>query len=123
MPVPSWPLLLWSGLAATCAAALFGSAIGGRAHAPWALAGWNAPTGGAAGMTLLAGLLLYPALYGVALELVGQSSAAVGLALGAVHGLAALAVAAARGQARHALRHALMHVVYGATLAFLYVTP
>jgi hypothetical protein len=124
MPAPSWLLLIWSGCAATCAAALAGSLIGGRAAGSWALLPRPRPTGRALGSTFLAGVVLYPLVYGILFELNSRSHLADGVVAGAVHAMLLL-IAARRLTlpGRTAVRIAVMHVVYGAIIALLYVTP
>jgi hypothetical protein len=73
--------------------------------------------------TIVAGVLLYPVLYGVAFEALARSSAGTGLALGSLHAVIALAVRWQSAGPGHAARSAAMHLVYGGVIAFLYVTP
>jgi hypothetical protein len=123
MPVPSWFLLLWSGLAATCAAALAGSLIGGSAARPWTLLPGDRTRSAALLSTLAAGFVAYPVLYGFLFEVVGRSGVGTGLVTGAVHALIMFLAAGPRSDTRSALRVAAMHLCYGGVLAFLYVTP
>lgn len=123
MPAPSWLLLVWSGLAATCAAAVLGSLFGGRSVAPWALVPRTRSRAAAALATLVAGVVVYPMLYGLVFEVLGRSSAGTGLALGGIHGVAAFLAGSPRTTPRPAVRSAFMHLLYGVVIAFLYVTP
>jgi hypothetical protein len=123
MPLPSWILLLWCGLAATCAAALLGTLIGGSTPASWALVPRARSATRSLLSTIVAGVLLYPAFYGIAFEALARSSAGTGLALGAVHAAVALTVVWRTADPRAAVRSAAMHLVYGVVIAFLYVTP
>jgi hypothetical protein len=123
MPSPSWLLLVWSGCAATFAAAVFATAIGGgRAHA-WSLAPRPRSTSGAFGWNAVAGIALYPLLYGIAFELAGTSDVRSGLLAGFIHAAAMFAAARPRHDIHGATRVAAAHLVYAVVLAFLYVTP
>jgi hypothetical protein len=123
MPAPSWLLLVWSGCAATCVAAAVGALVGGRAAAPWALYPRPARGARAFGASLLAGVIVYPAVYGLLFEAAGRADLRFGLILGAAHAVLAFAAAGPATARRRALRVAAMHVVYGVAIAFLYVTP
>jgi hypothetical protein len=123
MPVPAWFLLFWSGLAATCTAALVGSALGGRTPGAWALVPRHRSTAGAAAATLLAGLLIYPAIYGAIFEVVGDATALTGLMAGSLHAIAAFALARRSAPTRDSLRTAFQHLLYAVVVGFLYVTP
>jgi hypothetical protein len=123
MPTPSWLLLVWSGFAATCAAATAGSLLGGRAPRAWALVPRPPSASASLAASLLAGAVLYPIFYGLAFEITSRADVLTGLAMGTVHGSLAFALSRPAAAHRPALRLAAMHVVYGATIAFLYVTP
>ena len=124
MIMPAWLLLLWSGLAAACAAALVAPAIGGVPVASWSLAPLPRSRTHGALWSFAAGLLIYPVLYGTIFELLHRADLRTGLMLGAVHGAAMFVlVRRRRGSGRAGVRTATAHLVYGAVLAFLYVTP
>jgi hypothetical protein len=122
MHTPGWLLLVWSGAAATCAAAVAGAIFSARRRAWLLLPG---RTAGAADVlaSLAAGALAYPVLYGVAFELIGRADLPVGLALGLLHGVVMVLATGPRSRTGLAFRNGAMHLVYGATIAFLYVTP
>lgn len=122
-PLPSWLLLAWAGGAATSAAALTGSLLGGRSHVPWALVPRPGSVLQALAGTLLVGLVVYPAVYGVVFETLGRADLTVGLAGGALHGVVAGLAGGPRRDPRRAARLAAAHLVYAAVLGFLYVTP
>jgi hypothetical protein len=123
MPSPSWLLLAWVGLAATSAAAVAGSLLGGRAPWSWALHAAPRSRAHAAGITILLGIVAYAAGYGILFELVGRSDLPFGLLAGLVHGAVAFLLSSPRRQPGAALRVWVMHAVYGGAAAFLYVTP
>ncbi|HSJ16099.1 MAG TPA: hypothetical protein VK939_16955 [Longimicrobiales bacterium] len=120
--LPSWPLLLWSGLAATVTCvwilgALLPSA-GARALVPGA-------RGGPALPALGLGIFVYPLLYAVPFQLLHNASILLGAVLGTGHALV-LALAGRRRDRPHwniALQRALSVILYGALLGFVYVTP
>jgi hypothetical protein len=122
MYMPAWLLLLWSGAGATCAAAIAGSLLGARSGAPLLMPGTGSGAR-AVGVSLAAGLVAYPLAYGLLFEATGRADVLAGLALGSAHGVIVLVARGRKGQMRSALRSATVHVIYGATLAFLYVTP
>lgn len=123
MIAPAWLLLIWSGLAAASAAAVVAPAVGGVPVASWSLA--PAPRSRLHGAlwSVTAGILVYPLLYGLAFELLRRADLPAGLALGAIHGAAMFAMARSQGSTRAALRTGVAHLIYGAVLAFLYITP
>ncbi|MBR9989625.1 MAG: hypothetical protein KFH98_07720 [Gemmatimonadetes bacterium] len=123
MIMPAWLLLFWSGLAAASAAALIASAVGGVTVAAWSLAPAPRSRSHGAAWFLLAGVLGYPVAYGIAFELLNRADITTGLMLGAMHGILMFAVARRAGSTRAAFRAALAHLVYGAVMAFLYITP
>lgn len=123
MPSPSWILLAWVGLAATCAAAITGTIVGGGAPQAWSLSPRARSAGHGLRVSIGLGMLLYPPTYGVAFELVGRADVLLGLIVGTGHGLIAFAITVPRYPLAVALRTLLMHVAYGTTMAFLYVTP
>lgn len=137
---PSWPLLLWCGLAASIGSAwlaglgatLFRARENKRGAAPRLM---NRPRASTLG-SLLTGTLLFAPLYGLAFEFAGHADLAAGATLGAAHGLLATAWslwAARRGDARirpnpravllHRSARTLGRVAWGAMLGFLYVVP
>lgn len=123
MIMPAWLLLIWSGLAATCAAAVTARAIGGVSSAPWSLAPMpRSPLHGAL-WSLVAGLAAYPLLYGLIFEALHRADVPVGLALGLVHAVILFAFVRQRDTSRAAFRAAVPQVIYAAVLGFLYVTP
>lgn len=124
MIMPAWLLLLWSGLAAACAAALIASAIGGVPVASWSLAPLPRSRTHGAIWSFAAGLLVYPVLYGLVFELLHRADLRTGLILGAIHGAVMFVLARRRRvSGRAGFRITAAHLVYGAVLAFLYVTP
>jgi hypothetical protein len=123
MALPSWILLLWCGLAATCAAALLGTLLGGSAPASWALVPRARSVTLSVLSTIVAGVLLYPVFYGIAFEALARSSAGTGFALGSAHAVLVLALRWRSAGPRAAARNAAMHLLYGGVIAFLYVTP
>jgi hypothetical protein len=122
MNMPAWLLLLWSGAAATCAAAIAGVVLGSR-RGSWQLLPALWPLGRATAMSLAAGLLFYPVAYGIVFEASSRDDVVTGAVLGAVHGLAVLIASRPRRDARLAVRAGGLHVIYGAVIALLYVTP
>lgn len=123
MTWPSWILLFWCGCAATCAAALAGSLVGGTTAGSWSLrvrpgTGFRNALG-----TGMAGVVLYPAIYGLVFEAAGRADVITGLVLGLVHAIVVALAAHWAGRSEGMPRLALMHVVYGVVLALLYVTP
>lgn len=123
MIMPAWLLLIWSGLAASVAAAAVALAIGGARTASWSLAPVPRSRTHGALWSFAAGVLAYPILYGVIFELLHRADLAIGLSMGALHGAVMFVIARRHGTPRAALRTALAHVIYAATMAFLYVTP
>jgi hypothetical protein len=123
MTAPSWLLLFWVGAASTCAAAVTGALLGGRAPAAWALVPRPGSPSRALAGTLVAGLLAYPLLYGLVFETAQRSDVLIGLALGTAHALLAFATSRPLSAPAPAFRTAAMHVVYGTVCGFLYVTP
>jgi hypothetical protein len=119
--VPSWPLLLWSALAATLICVWMLGVLmpeaGARALAPRA---GRAPRAQA----LLLGVLVYPLFYALAFQLLREANLLVGAGLGVGHALL-LAVIALPNQvpAPAAVQRALAVIAYGALLGFVYVTP
>jgi hypothetical protein len=122
MNMPAWLLLLWSGAAATCAAAVAGAVLGSR-RGGWLLLPAVRPHRRAAVLSLAAGILAYPVAYGVVFEATSRDDVVTGLILGTVHGIVVLLASRPRADVRLALRAAGMHVIYGAVIALLYVTP
>jgi hypothetical protein len=121
--LPSWPLLLWCGTAATCAAATIGALIGGRRPAPWSLAPRpRSPSHGLA-VTLLAGMFLLPLVYGLAFEVLQQATIVTGLGVGAAHAAGSVLAARPRDEPRQAFSSAVVALVYGAAIGFFYITP
>lgn len=123
MIVPAWLLLIWSGLAAASAAAMVAPAIGGVPVASWSLAPAPRSRFHGALWSLTAGAVVYPVLYGFLFELLHRADLTTGLILGALHAAVMFALARRDGTTRSALRTAVAHLVYGAVIAFLYVTP
>lgn len=62
-------------------------------------------------------------LYGILFETLNRSDLRVGIVAGAAHALIAFIAAQPRVSVRAAARAATAHLVYGAMIAFLYVTP
>jgi hypothetical protein len=122
MTAPSWLLLAWCGLAASCAAAIAGSLMP-RAER-------DRPRS-AIVRSAAAGLIALPLIYGLIFEALQKADFRTGLALGAAHGVLAVLLAARRTgphapprvQLRIAARAAVLSLVYGVTIGFLYVTP
>jgi hypothetical protein len=137
--MPSWPLLLWCGLAAAIAsewiAGLCASLVrrpDTRSAAPRLM---SRPRGSTL-VSLLTGTLLFAPIYGIAFESIGRADLSSGALLGLIHGILATAwslSAARRGNARirppvrsillHRAARTAVRVIYGATLGFLYVVP
>ena len=122
MHAPSPLLLLWCGLAATIAAAITGAIAGGTDARSWSLAP-HARSRAHALYWCLAGILAYPAVYGLIFEALHRADIRIGLLLGAIHAAIMFIAADPRRSSRNALRVAAAHLVYGAIIAFLYVTP
>jgi hypothetical protein len=122
-PAPSWLLLTWTGGAATAVAAVTGSLLGGRAPTPWSLLPQPRSVTTALAATILAGVLIYPAIYGVIFELLGRADLHSGIAAGLPHGLLAAAAARPRRNPGAAARIATIHLAWAITFGFLYVTP
>lgn len=136
---PSWPLLLWCGLAAAIASewiAGVGATIlrsGERRSAAPRL--MSRPRGSTL-VSLLTGTLVFAPVYGLAFEFAGNADLATGAALGAAHGVLMTAwslLTSRRGDARlrptfrsvllHRAGRGVVRVIYGAVLGFLYVVP
>lgn len=137
--MPSWPLLLWCGLAAAIAsewiAGVFASLGRGaekRSAAPRLM---SRPRGSTL-FSILTGTILFAPLYGLAFEFMGRADLSGGALLGLAHGIFATAWslwAARRGDNRirppvrsilfHRAARTAIRVIYGATLGFLYVVP
>jgi len=122
-PLPSWLLLAWAGGAATAAAAVTASLLGGRSHVPWALVPRPGSALKALTGTLLVGLVVYPAVYGLIFETLGRADLTVGAAGGVLHAIVAGLAGGPRRDPRQAGRLAAAHLVYAVVLGFLYVTP
>lgn len=123
MILPAWLLLIWSGVAAATAVAFLAPAIGGVPVASWSLAPVPRSRAHGAAWSFGAGVIAYPLLYGIAFELLQRADIRTGLILGALHGALMFAVARQRGTVRAAVRAASAHLIYGAVIAFLYITP
>jgi hypothetical protein len=123
MIMPAWFLLVWSGLAAACVAALFASAVGGVSVAAWSLAPVPRSRSHGAAWSLAAGMVIYPVAYGFVFELLERADLRTGLILGALHGASMFAVARRRASSRAGLRATIAHFVYAVAIAFLYITP
>jgi hypothetical protein len=123
MTAPSWLLLIWSGLAAACAAAVPATLVGGVPRATWSLAPCPRSRSHGAAWSLIGGGIVYPLLYGIIFELLGRADVPLGLVVGTAHALLIFVAARQRCTMRGALRAATAHLVYGVMIAFLYVTP
>lgn len=123
MIMPAWLLLIWSGLGAATAAAILAPAIGGVPVASWSLAPLPRSRAHGAAWSFTAGVIAYPLIYGFAFELLHRADLRTGVILGALHGGLMFALARRRGTVRAALRAASAHLIYGAVIAFLYITP
>lgn len=123
MIMPGWLLLIWSGLAAATAVALLAPAIGGVSVAPWSLAPVPRSRAHGAAWSFAAGVIAYPLIYGIAFELLHRADLLTGLILGALHGAIMFLAAHRRASIRAAFRAASAHLIYGAVIAFLYITP
>lgn len=122
MSPPAWFLLVWCGIAATCAAAVTGVVIGGGRGSTWALVVPRPERRRFLVRTAAAGALLYPLVYGTLFEAAHRADLRAGLLLGTAHALLVFA-AGRRAPVRMRVRAAAMHLVYGITIAILYVTP
>jgi hypothetical protein len=123
LTAPAWLMLIWCGLAAACAAAVPATIVGGVPRGTWSLAPRPRSRLHGAAWSLLAGGVVYPILYGVLFETLNRSDLRIGLVAGAIHGLIAFLLARPRTTFRAAARAGTAHLVYGAMIAFLYVTP
>jgi hypothetical protein len=123
MPAPSWALLIWSGFAATFAAAVVGNAAGGGAPRAWSLAPRAQNRGAALRWSCFAGIVGFPILYSILFELIGRADLLVGILAGLIHALLAFLAAHPRRDRAAAFRAAGMHFVYVVVFAFLYITP
>ena len=123
MNAPSWLLLIWSGLAAACAAAVPATLVGGVPRGTWSLAPRPRSRSHGALWSIAAGGIGYPIAYGILFEVLGRSDVIVGLVAGFVHALLAMALARPRSEPRAAARAAIAHLTYGIAIAVLYVTP
>ena len=123
MVMPAWLLLVWCGLGAATAAGLAAMMIGGIPFATWSLA--TLPRTRLHGIlcSVGCGLFIYPVIYGLIFEVLHRADLLTGTLLGAAHGLVLFLTTRRRAPLRPALRVAAAHLVYGAVLAFLYVTP
>jgi hypothetical protein len=123
MTLPSWLLLIWSGAAATCAAAMTGTVIGAARKGTWSLAPRESTRLHNLAWTFGAGCVLYPFIYGLLLALLHTHSATAGLLLGALHAGIVVAVNSPNRNSARVVSLAAMHIVYGVLIAFLYVAP
>src|SRR5687768_1551590 len=123
MPVPSWVLLIWSGFAATFAAAVFGNAVGGGIPRAWSLAPHARTRADALRWSCFAGLLGFPILYSTLFELIGRADLTVGTLAGLIHAALAFLAAQPHADRATAVRAAGIHFVYVVVFAFLYITP
>jgi hypothetical protein len=126
VPTPSWLLLAWAGGAATSAAVLAGSLLGGRSTMPWALAYRPQSLAQALAGTALAGLLFYPLVYGVLFEVLGTADMRTGAVAGGLHAVVAVGLTfrrRARPALRTLVRVAAARLLYAIVIGFLYVTP
>jgi hypothetical protein len=123
MTPPSIFILFWCGFAATIAAAFAGAVLAPRTPAAWAILPRPDGARRSAVASLLAGLVVYPVLYGIVFEAFQRADIRIGFLFGVVHAVAAFLLARASLSDRGALRIAGMHLVYVVTLALLYVTP
>lgn len=123
MHAPSWLLLFWSGFAATLAAAIVGTALGCGAPRAWALTPRPRTGPAAFATTLFAGLLLYPALYGILFEIAARADIRTGLIAGALQAFVVFLLSRRSLGSAVSLRIASANLVYAVTLAFLYTTP
>jgi hypothetical protein len=123
MPAPSWLILVWSGCAATCAAAVAGSLFGGRTPRSWSLQPRPRSGTGTLAATIAAGVLIYPLIYGVIFEVLGRADVPVGAVMGGIHAVLAILAARATSRPMDMFRLAVMHLTYATFLALLYVTP
>jgi len=139
LPMPSWPLLLWCGLAAAVTSQWVAGIVASvfrrrenRSAAPRLMSRQR----GSVLVSILTGTLVFAPVYGIAFEFTGRSDLSTGATLGLIHGILATAWslwAARRGdeRLRPSLRSLLAHraartairVLYGAVLGFLYVVP
>jgi hypothetical protein len=144
IPSPSWPLLLWCGLAASLAGELLAAAfrparrtrLRGRAPTPRLMSTprENVP------IALAAGTLVIAPIYGLVFEGMQRADWTTGATIGAVHGVIAAAFAlgaAARTKNRNSesgstplgtlalfrARRLIGRIAYGAALGFLYAAP
>jgi hypothetical protein len=138
-PTPTWPLLLWCGLAAAIASQWIAGLVASifrrqenRSASPRLMSRQR----GSVLVSILTGTLLFAPLYGIVFELAGRSNLSTGALLGLVHGILATAWslwAARRGdpRLRPSVRSILAHragrtairILYGAVLGYLYVVP
>jgi hypothetical protein len=123
MPAPSWALLIWSGFAATFAAAVVGNAVGGGVPRAWSLAPRAQNRVDALRWSFVAGMIGFPILYSMTFELVGRADLRVGILAGLIHAPLAFLAAHPRENRAAAIRAAGMHFVYVVVFAFLYITP
>jgi len=123
MITPAWLLLIWSGLAAACFAAVAGVLVGGEAAARWSLAPVPHSRRHGALWSLGAGVLIYPVIYGVAFELMQRADLLTGGVLGLLHAIVIFIIVRRNGSTHQAIRAAVVHLMYGIALGFLYVTP
>jgi hypothetical protein len=116
-------LLIWCGLTATLSAAAAGMAFSARLAHAWAVTAASRSRRQALKWTIIAGVVVYPLLYGVIFELAGRADLRLGIYLGVGHALLAFAGARfAASAGRGALRSAIWHFVYATAIAFFYVT-
>ncbi|HEU5208855.1 MAG TPA: hypothetical protein VFU06_05525 [Longimicrobiales bacterium] len=114
LPQPGFLLLLWCGIAATVVAGPIAR------HTP------AAARGRPRAIAAVADLLLFPLLYAVALELIGQADLTTGVVLGATHGgieLVAASLRPDRPSADVRVRTFLARTLYGVVFAFVYIVP
>lgn len=119
--MPSWPLLLWSGLAATVITVwilgVLMPAAGAHALAPQArrMPGLQA---------FALGVFVYPLAYAIPFQLLHNANLVTGAVLGIAHALLlALTGTPERPDLHAAGQRAASVILYGALLGFTYVTP
>lgn len=123
MMMPAWLLLVWCGLGAATAAGIVATIIGGIPSASWSLAARPRSRFHGFLWSIGLGMLVYPLVYGLIFEALHRADLRIGLLLGAAHGLILFVTSRRRMPVRPALRAAVARLVYGAVIAFLYITP
>jgi hypothetical protein len=123
----SWPLLVWTGLAATLLASIAGAGPGILIGTRLSRKHRVRRHFGRFMLAVVLGVVVYPAAYGAVFEVLSRADLMMGLALGGAHGAIAVLWRVLRpptGRDTPApLRLLAGHLLYGAALGIFYIVP